>query len=80
MEKILEKNDYSNNIGQNATIIVGFMSAIRKYSFTKFSGIKDALECLWNMITKVGEANQIEIVFDSYVENSIKKANKRKSV
>ena len=73
LEKILEKNDYSNSIGPNATIIVGFMSAIRKVSLSKFSCIKDALECLRNMITKVGEANEIDIVFDSYVENSIKK-------
>ena len=72
LEKSLEKNDYSNSIGSNATIIVDFMSVIRKVSFSKFSSIKDALECLWNMITKVGENNQIDIVFDSYVENSIK--------
>ena len=72
LEKSLEKNDYSNSIGPNATIIVDFMSAIRKVPLSKFSCIKDALECLWNMITKVGEANQIDIVFDSYVENSIK--------
>ena len=41
-----------------------------------FSCIKDALECLWSMITKVGEANQTDIVFDSYVENSIKESTR----
>ena len=55
-----------------ATIIVDFMSAIRKVPLNKFSCIKDALECLRSMITKVGEGNQIDIVFNSYVENSIK--------
>ena len=50
------------------------MSAIRKVPLNKFSCIKDALECLWSMRTKVGEANQIDIVFDSYVENSIKES------
>ena len=32
LEKHLEKNEYSTDIGQNATIIVDFMSAIRKVS------------------------------------------------
>ena len=52
------------------------MSAIRKVPLNKFSCIKDALECLWSMITKVGEANQIDIVFNSYVENSIKESTR----
>ena len=52
------------------------MSAIRKVPLNKFSCIKDALGCLWSMITKVGEANQIDIVFDSYVENSIKESTR----
>ena len=51
------------------------MSAIRKVPLNKFSCIKDALECLWS-ITKVGQANQIDIVFDSYVENSIKESTR----
>ena len=52
------------------------MSAIRKVPLNKFSCIKDGLECLWSMITKVGEANQIDIVFNSYVENSIKESTR----
>ena len=52
------------------------MSAIRKVAPNKFSDIKNTLECLWSMITKVGEANQIDIVFDSYVENSIKESTR----
>ena len=46
LEKSLEKNDYSNSIGPNATIIVDFMSAIRKVPLSIFSCMKDALECL----------------------------------
>ena len=76
LEKHLEKNEYSTDIGQNATIILGFMSAIRKVPLNKFSCIKDALECLRSMITKVGEANQIDIVFVSYDENSIKESSR----
>ena len=76
LEKHLEKNEYSTDIGQNATIIVDFMSAIRKFPLNKFSCIKDALECLWSMTTKAGEVNQVDIVFDSYVENSIKESTR----
>ena len=54
----------------NTTVIVDFMSVLRKVAVNKF-GCRDALECMWNMITKVPEANLIDVVFDSYIENYI---------
>ena len=48
------------------------MSAIRKVPLNKVICIKDALKCMWNMVLKVTGANQIDVVFDSYIENSIK--------
>ena len=29
---------------------------------------------MWNMVIKVAEANQTEVVFDLYIENSVKEA------
>ena len=29
---------------------------------------------MWNMVIKVAEANQIDVLFDLYIENSIKEA------
>ena len=54
----------------NIAIIVNFMSAIRKVRL-------NALECMWNMVIKVAEANQIDVVFDCYIENSIKESTSR---
>ena len=49
----------------------------RFHLITLVASNKDALECLWSMIRKVGEANQIDIVLlFSYVENSIKESTK----
>ena len=60
----------------NTTIIVDSMSAIRKVPLNKFICIKDALTCMWNMMLKVTGANQIDVVFDSYIENSIKESKR----
>ena len=71
--KNLESEDY--NFQKNnyilITIIVDLISVIRKIPFQKFGCIKDALDCAWSMIN-IAEANQIDIVDDSYIENSIK--------
>lgn len=48
------------------------MSAIRKIPLNKFSCIRKALVCMWNVMIKVAAANQIDVVFDSYIKNSIK--------
>ena len=78
LEKKLEKDDYSNYMSNytNTAITVKFMSAIRKVPLNKFNCIRDALECMWNMVIKVAEANQIDGVFDSYIENSIKESTR----
>lgn len=52
------------------------MSGIRKILLNKCSCIKDALECMWNMVITVAEANQIDVVFPSYIENSIRESTK----
>ena len=67
LEKKMEKDEhriYRNNY-RNTAIIVDLMTAIRKVPLNKFSCSGDALECMWNMLTKVSEANQIGVVFDS---------------
>ena len=56
----------------NTTIIEDFMSAIRKVPLNKLSCVRDALECMWNMLAKVAEDNQIDVVFDSYIKIFIK--------
>ena len=71
LETKLEKDDYRIYMSNytNIAIIVNFMSAIRKVPL-------NALECMWNMVIKVAEANQIDVVFDSYIENSIKESTR----
>ena len=78
LEKKLQKYDYRIYMSNytNTTIIVDFMSAIRKVPLNKFSCTRDALECMWNIVIKVAEANQIDVVFDSYIENSIKESTR----
>ena len=47
------------------------MLAIRKILMNRFSCITDALECMWKMVTKVAETNEIDVAFNFYIENSV---------
>ena len=78
LEKKSEKDNYRIYMSnyKNTTIILNFMSAIRKVPLNKFSCIRGALECMWNMVIKVAEANKIDIVLDSYIEDSIKESTR----
>ena len=78
LEKYLENEDYNlvkeNN--QLTAIIVDFMLLIRKVPFTKVKTIGEALESAWKIIMNISKAEEIHIVFDSYIENSLKESER----
>ena len=59
LEQKLEKDEYRIYMSNytNIAIIVDLMAAIRKVPLNKCSCSRDDLECIWNMVTKVAEAN-----------------------
>ena len=52
------------------------MSVIRKVSFHVHKNINEALESTWAMILSPGVKNQIHVVYDSYLQNSIKESER----
>ena len=76
LEKNLVSSDYRFNKDHvdGLAVIVDFMSLIRKVGFEKHLKIKDALKRAWNSIVAESSANRIEIVYDSYLEISIKES------
>ena len=48
------------------------MSMVRQISFSKMSKISDIFEEMWKIIRFISKADTIHIVYDSYIEGSIK--------
>ena len=49
----------------------------RKDCLKKFSRIKEDIECAWNIIVSAYDANRIDIVYGSYLENLV---NQKESI
>ena len=74
LEAFLEANDFcfSKTKTAKASVIIDFMSLVRKIPMKRLNTINDAFEYMWKTITHIAEANEIHIVYDSYLENSLK--------
>ena len=48
------------------------MSLIRKIGFEKYLKVTDAFDGAWGIILTASNADRINIVYDSYLEGSIK--------
>ena len=55
-------------------VVVDFMSVIHKTRFEKHTKIRDGLKRLRNSIFVQSNAKRIEMVCDSYLENSVKES------
>ena len=76
LEKQLEKDDYAFDKQSNTptVVIVDFMSVVRKVPFAKCSTFKEALAFVWHLVTTAVSAGRLDIVYDSYLEGSIKES------
>ena len=74
LEAFLEANDFcfSKTKTAKTSIIIDFMSLVRKIPMKRLNTINDAFEYMWKTITHIAEADEIHIVYDSYLENSLK--------
>ena len=66
--KLNQNNDFKT------AVVVDFMSMIRKVPFHTHENINKALESIWAMIVSPGVTNQIYVVCNSYLQNSIKES------
>ena len=56
--------------------MIDFMSSIRKIPFSKLSTFNDVFESMWKLMTSVSKFDTIHIVYDSYIDDSIKEAER----
>ena len=52
------------------------MSLIRKIGFEKYPKVRDAFDGAWGIILAASNADRIKIVYDSYLEGSIKESTR----
>ena len=76
LENHLEKRDYIFILdrGLKTAVMVDFMSQIRKYP-TKLRNFNELFDIAINVFTNASVA-QIDIIYDSYLENSIKECER----
>ena len=79
LEKQLQKDDYAFDRQSNTptVVIVDFMSVVRKVPFAKCCTFKEALAFVWHLVTTAVSAGRVDIVYDSYLEGSIKESERR---
>ena len=63
-------------VAAGVSVIVDFMSLIRKIGFGKNPEVRDAFDGTWGIILAASNADRIEIVYDSYLEGSIKESTR----
>ena len=74
IEKYLMEDDYefSKNSHLKTALIVDFMSNVRKINTTQCQIFKGILEKLWSIIYNSCTFQRLDIIYDSYIEQSIK--------
>ena len=59
-------------------VFVDFMSIVRRAPLKKMHMLSEVLEFLWNSCTKACKVDQVDFIFDSYIENSIKEGERQR--
>ena len=58
-------------------VFLDVMSVVRGAPLKKMHMFSEILEFLWNFCAKVCKADQVDFIFDSYIENSMKEGGRR---
>ena len=73
---ILQSINLIATVAAGVSVIVDFMSLIRKIGFEKYPKVRDAFDGAWGIILAASNADRIKIVYDSYLEGSIKESTR----
>ena len=78
LEQLLDTPEYQfdKTVTAGISVIVDVMPLIRKIGFEKYTKVRDAFDGAWGIILAASNADRIEIVYDSYLEGSIKESTR----
>ena len=76
LKKLLDTSDdqFGKTEVIGLTVVVDFMSVIHKTGFEKHTKVKGGLTRVWDSVLAQSNTKIIEIVYDRYLENSIKES------
>ena len=74
IEKYLMEDDYDfrKSTQLKTALIVDFMSNVRKINTTQYQIFKDILAKLWSIIYNSRTFQHLDIIYDSYIEQTMK--------
>ena len=78
LKQLLDTPEYQfdKTVTAGVSVIVDFMSLIRKIGFEKYPKVRDAFDGAWEIILAASNADRIKIVYDSYLYVSIKESTR----
>ena len=78
LEQLLDTPGYQfgKTVTAGISVIVDFISLIRKIGFEKYPKVRDAFDGAWGITLATSNADRIEIVYDSYLKGSIKESTR----
>ena len=74
LEKHLLSTEYNfaKTSESKTSLVIDFMSLMRRIRLTNLQTFKESFEVMWKSILSVCEFNQLNVIYDSYVTESIK--------
>ena len=72
LEKHLLSTEYNFAKTSESKTCYSFISVMRRIRLTDLETFKESFEVMWKSILSVCEFNQLNIVYDSYISESIK--------
>ena len=71
----IENNDmvFNKDSELSTALVIDFMSMIRRKSLASFDKINDLFDSVWKSVISTCTFQQLQVVYDSYVESSIKR-------
>ena len=64
--------NFAKKSESKTSLVIDFMSLMRRIKWTNLQTFKESFEVMWKSILSVCEFNQLNIVYDSYISESIK--------
>ena len=79
LENILQiKNDFESLDDTNNVLVVDVMSLLRHLLMKNFQDFQELLGAGWNYVNSVCKFNELHIVFDSYIADSLKECERER--
>ena len=80
LEKLFDANELSFTKASHleTALAVDFMSMVRRMKFTEMSVFLDLFSATWRKVKGICDYQRIDVVFDSYVERSLKDCERKR--